>query len=115
MHLLWQHMKPRFVGIVQAKELGLGGSTVDYIQTDAAINTGNSGGPLINMAGEVVGVSCMTALHSTGLSFAIPIDAARSVMEQVSCKSQEFQHACPHICFKMEKKVSAEEGKHILW
>ena len=68
---------------VQAKELGLAGTTANYIQTDAAINTGNSGGPLVNLAGEVVGVSCMKALHSTGVSFAIPIDSARKIMDQV--------------------------------
>lgn len=68
--------------VLQAKELGLQGSGADFIQTDAAMNTGNSGGPLVNMAGEVVGISCMRALNSNGVSFAIPIDTARGVMEQ---------------------------------
>lgn len=68
---------------MQAAELGIPGGATNYIQTDAAINTGNSGGPLINLAGEVVGISCMKALFSSGVSFAIPIDLACEILDQV--------------------------------
>ena len=58
----------------------------DFIQTDAAVNAGNSGGALINAAGEVIGIntsSLSQALGAEGISFAIPIDLASSVMAQI--------------------------------
>lgn len=72
-------------GIVSAK----GRDTGDYlpfIQTDVAINPGNSGGPLINMRGEVVGINSQIYSRSggfMGISFAIPIDEATRVAEQL--------------------------------
>jgi serine protease Do len=60
----------------------LGGVYVDMIQTDAAINPGNSGGPLVNAAGEVVGVNAFIITQSggnIGLGFAIPIERAMRV------------------------------------
>jgi len=62
------------------------GSYVPFIQTDAAVNPGNSGGPLFNMKGEVIGIN--SAIYSRtggymGLAFAIPIDVAKTVEEQL--------------------------------
>jgi serine protease Do len=65
---------------------GQGGATIDMIQTDAAINPGNSGGPLVNAAGEVIGVNSSIfspSGGSIGLGFAIPIDRARHVAEDL--------------------------------
>lgn len=74
-------------GIVSAKGRVIGAGPYDnFIQTDASINPGNSGGPLINAAGEVVGVN--SAIFSQtggniGIGFAIPIDLAKKVVEQL--------------------------------
>jgi S1-C subfamily serine protease len=52
----------------------------NMLQTDAAINPGNSGGPLVDAQGRVIGINTATAGNSEGLGFAIPIDAARALM-----------------------------------
>ena len=74
-------------GIVSAKSRTLpGDSYVPFIQTDVAVNPGNSGGPLFNMKGEVVGINSQIYTHSggyQGLSFAIPIDVALHVKDQL--------------------------------
>ncbi len=75
------------LGIISAKQRDINsGPYDDFLQTDAAINKGNSGGPLFNMDGDVIGVN--TAIisptgGSIGIGFAIPSDTATSVIDQL--------------------------------
>jgi serine protease Do len=75
------------VGVVSAIQRGgLNSSGLSYLQTDAAINQGNSGGPLLNINGEVIGVNSMIASQSggsVGIGFAIPINEAKRIAEEI--------------------------------
>ncbi|MFZ2098755.1 MAG: trypsin-like peptidase domain-containing protein [Anaerolineales bacterium] len=81
------------VGVVSATgrsiDTGSGYSIDGLIQTDAAINQGNSGGPLVNLAGEVIAINTLivrstgTGTVAEGLGFAIPINTARAISEQL--------------------------------
>jgi S1-C subfamily serine protease len=55
----------------------------DVIQTDAAINRGNSGGPLVNLAGEVVGINTVVAAEAQNIGFAVSINTAKPVIESL--------------------------------
>jgi serine protease Do len=81
------------VGVVSATgrsiDTGNGYQMENLIQTDAAINQGNSGGPLVNLAGEVIGMNTLVVRNSgsgsvaEGLGFAIPINTARATADQI--------------------------------
>jgi len=85
-------------GIVSAKgrQLGVGGNVPtyqDFIQTDAAINRGNSGGPLVNMRGEVIGINSIIMSPgynggNIGIGFAIPANLAKKVVIQLKDKGK---------------------------
>ena len=77
-------------GIVSAKGRGPNiTEREDFIQTDAAVNPGNSGGPLVNLDGEVVGINTAISTRSggyDGVAFAVPVNMARWVGEQLASK-----------------------------
>lgn len=73
-------------GIVSATARAMDGQYTPFIQTDVAVNPGNSGGPLFNMAGEVIGINSQIYSQTggfMGISFAIPIDIAMDVKDQL--------------------------------
>ena len=73
-------------GIISAKSRVFDDSSMGFFQTDAAINEGNSGGPLVNIHGEIIGINTRIASQSggsQGLGFAIPSNVARRVMESI--------------------------------
>ncbi|MCS6998940.1 MAG: Do family serine endopeptidase [Aquificaceae bacterium] len=72
------------VGVISALKRAIGITQYEsFIQTDAAINPGNSGGPLVNIRGEVIGVNTAILAEGQGLGFAIPINLARWVADQL--------------------------------
>jgi serine protease Do len=60
----------------------------DFIQTDAAIDRGNSGGPLLNLRGEVVGINTAINSRARGIGFAVPVDLAKAVLPQLKSRGQ---------------------------
>lgn len=80
-------------GIISAtgrssSQVGVPDKRVGFIQTDAAINPGNSGGPLLNQRGEVVGMNTAIIGGAQGLGFAIPINTARRIADQLIAKGR---------------------------
>ncbi len=75
-----------------SKDLGLGENNMEYVQTDAAITIGNSGGPLVNLDGDVIGINTMTA--GPGISFAIPSTVAQNFVRSAN-KTAARKHTMP--------------------
>ncbi len=72
------------VGVVSALGRNLGsGSFDDFIQTDAAINRGNSGGPLVNLRGEVVGINTLMSPHGENIGFAVPVNLVKEILDDL--------------------------------
>lgn len=91
------------VGIISAldrssSQVGVPEKRVSFIQTDAAINPGNSGGPLLNAQGEVIGINTAIRANAQGLGFAIPIETAQRIANQLFTKGR-VEH--PYLGIKM--------------
>lgn len=82
----------------------------NLVQTDAAINPGNSGGPLVNAAGEVVGVSTAYAEGAQGIFFAIPINIAKPIMRQAVAGAPLTRPWIGIIYVAVDRAVAAENS-----
>ncbi len=77
------------VGVISALRRTIGITQYEsFIQTDAAINPGNSGGPLVNIRGEVIGINTAILAEGQGLGFAIPINLAKWIADQLIAKGK---------------------------
>ncbi|MGB3199480.1 MAG: PDZ domain-containing protein, partial [Nodosilinea sp.] len=101
-------------GIISAlgrssNQVGIPDKRVQFIQTDAAINPGNSGGPLLNDRGQVIGMNTAIRANAQGLGFAIPIETAKRIADQLFATG-EVQH--PFLGIQMVE-LSAEMVERI--
>jgi len=99
-------------GIVSAKQRDTG-DYLPFIQTDVAINPGNSGGPLLNMRGEVIGINSQIYSRSggfMGISFAIPIDEAIRVSDQLRTKGRVIRGRIGVTIAPVTKEVAESIG-----
>jgi S1-C subfamily serine protease len=91
-------------------QVGIPDKRLDFIQTDAAINPGNSGGPLLNDAGEVIGINTAIRAGAMGIGFAIPINKAKTIYPKLA-RGQKVAH--PYLGIRMATltpRVAAENN-----
>jgi S1-C subfamily serine protease len=104
------------VGIISsrsrsANEMGDPSKKVNFLQTDAVLNPGNSGGPLVNEFGDVIGINTAIRANAQGIGFAIPIGTTVQAMKELSA-GRKIQH--PFIGVTMQtitKELAAEANK----
>lgn len=88
-------------------DLGIENNRTNFIQTDAAINIGNSGGPLVNLDGEVIGINAIKAQGVDGISFAIPIDTAKIIINQLLKNKKVIR---PYVGLKLADFIVDQPG-----
>ena len=103
--------------ITESSETGSTGPTIsDIIQTSTAINPGNSGGPLLNYAGEVVGITTAAVTSSTGLGFAIPSDTIiRELSSLVTTGSYNQQPSIDATLTDMNYQIAQAMGTNVTY
>lgn len=95
-------------GVISAKERKIG--THSYIQIDAAVNSGNSGGPLLNEAGEVIGVNSMKLTDSEGIALAIPMTAVCDFLADNGIQLTENNNVAGVLSIEDMKNESGENS-----
>lgn len=104
-----------------AREITIDGHTNTYLQTDAAINFGNSGGPLLNMKGEVIGMNSAKSItagfddygnpvSAEGIGFALPINTVCAIMEQLITEGAIERPAVGITVYTLTEAIAAEKG-----
>ena len=105
--------------VVASSSNGDAEALLDLLQTDASINSGNSGGPLLNLAGQVIGINTAVATDANGIGFAIPINSTKGVLEGVikngtvsrSFLGVNFLSITPEIA--REYKLDVNQGAYV--
>jgi len=97
-------------GVVSAlqRNIRLGdGDGLQVIQTDAAVNPGNSGGPLVDLQGRVIAVNAATIPYAEGIGFAIPINAARSVATEIIAHGRVQRPWLGVVGYDVDRRIAA--------
>ncbi len=98
-------------GILSAKGRVIGSGPYDnFLQTDASINPGNSGGPLIDLQGQVVGINTAIIASGQGIGFAIPINLAKGVIDQLKNKGEVTRGWLGVVISDMNEDVAEYQG-----
>lgn len=97
-------------GVISAKEREIG--KYKYIQTDAAINEGNSGGPLLNSEGNVIGINTLKMSDSEGIGLAIPMTVVSEFVKSLDIKIDENGNVAETIAPKVEENKDSSTEKN---